>query len=56
MAKNFPNLGLENRQQYPGSQWVPNRMNPKGTHIKTCYNLNAKVKDKERMLKAEREV
>ena len=52
-AENFPNLGKETDIQVQEAQWYPDKMNAKRStpkHIKI-----AKVKDKERIIKAARD-
>ena len=55
MAENFPNLKKETDIQVQEAQSVPNKMNPNKPKPKHIIIEIAKVKDKERILKAARE-
>ena len=55
MAENFPNLRKETDIQIQEAQEVPNKMNPKRHITRHIIIKMAKVKDKERILKASRE-
>ena len=54
IAGNFPNLGKETYLG-PERRRNPKRDKPKEVHTKIHYNLNGKIKDKQRILKAARE-
>ena len=56
MTKNFPNLKKETDMQIQEVQRVPNNMNLKRPTAKHIIIKMAKLKDKERMLKAAREI
>ena len=55
MVENFPNLKKEIDMQVQKEQKVPNRMNTKGPMSRHITIKTAKVKYKERTLKATRE-
>ena len=54
MTKNFPNLEKEPDIQTQETQRVPNMMNPKRPTPRHIIIEMSKVKDNERILKAER--
>ena len=54
MAENFPNLKKETDIQIQEAQRVPNKINPNGSTPRHIMIKMAKVKDKERILKAAR--
>ena len=54
IAENFPNLGKETEIQAQKAQRAPNRINPKKTTPRHIVIKMAKIKDKERILKAAR--
>ena len=56
MAEYFPNLNKETDIQIQEAQRVPNKMNPNRPTPRHIIIKMAKVKDKERILKAAREV
>ena len=55
MAEYFPNLNKETDIQIQEAQRVPNKMNPNRPTPRHIIIKMAKVKDKERILKAARE-
>ena len=55
MAENFPNIKEETNIQVQKAQRVPNKMDPKRPTPRHIIIKMAKVEDKERILKAERE-
>ena len=55
MAENFPNLGKEKDIQVQEAKRIPNKMNPRKPTPRHIIIKTAKVKDKERILKAVRE-
>ena len=55
MAENFPKLKNETDTQIQESQMAPNKLNPNRTIPRHIIIKMAKVKDKERILKAARE-
>ena len=55
MAENFPNLKKETDIQIQEAQRVPNKINPNRPTPRHVTIKMAKVKDKERILKAARE-
>ena len=55
MTENFPNMNKETDIQVQEGQRVPNKMNPSRPTLKHIIIEIAKVKDKERILKAARE-
>ena len=56
MTENFPNLVKEVDTQVQEAQRVPNKMNPKKPTPRHIIIKMQKVKDKERILKAAREM
>ena len=54
IAENFPNLEKETDIQVQEAQTVPNSINPKRSTPRHTVIKTAKVKDKERLLKAAR--
>ena len=54
MVENFPNLGNEIDIQVQEAPKVPNRINPKKIRPRHTVIKMAKIKDKERILKAAR--
>ena len=56
MKENFPNLVKEIYIQVQVAQRIPRKMNPKRTTPRHIKIKMPKVKDKERLLKATREV
>ena len=54
-TKNFPNLSKKTDIQVQGAHRVPNKINPKRSTQKHFVIKVAKIKDKGRLLKAERE-
>ena len=55
IVKNFPNMGKEIATQVQEAQWVPYRINPRRNMPRHIVIKVAKVKDKEKLLKAARE-
>ena len=55
MAENFPNLKMETDIQVHEAQRVPNKMNPNRRIPRHIIIKMAKIKGKERILKAARE-
>ena len=55
ITENFPNLGKGTYIQIQEAYRVPNRINPKRTTSRHIVIKMAKIKDKERILKASRE-
>ena len=55
MAENFLNLKKETDIQVQKAQRIPNKMNPKSPTARHIIIKMAKVKDKDRILKAPRE-
>ena len=55
MKENFPNLAKEIDTQVQEAQGVPNKLDPKRTTPRHIIIEMPNVKDKERILKAERE-
>lgn len=55
MTENFTNLEKETESQAQETQRIPNKMNPKRYTSRYIIIKMVKVKDKERILKAERE-
>ena len=55
MAENFPNLKKEIDSHVQETQIIPNKMNPNRPTTKHITIKMAKVKDKDRILKAARE-
>ena len=55
MTENFPSLEKEKDTQCKEVQSVPNKIDPKRTTTRDIILKMAKVKDKERILKAARE-
>ena len=55
MAENFPNLKKETDIQIQEAQRVPNKRNPNRPTLRHIIIKMAKIKDKERILKAARE-
>ena len=55
IVKNFPNMGKEIAAQVQEVQQVPHRINPRRNMPKHIVLKLAKIKDKEKLLKAARE-
>ena len=55
MSENFPCLSKETNIQVKEAQRIPQKDEPKEVHTKIHYNLNGKIKDKQRILKAAKE-
>ena len=55
MKENFPNLVKETDMQVQEAQRVPNKMDAKRPTLRKIITKMPKVKDNERILKAERE-
>ena len=55
IVKNFPNMGKEIATQVHEAQRVPYRINPRRNTRKNTVIKLAKIKDKEKLLKAARE-
>ena len=55
MAENFPNLKKETDIQVKESQRIPNKMNPKRPTLRIIIIKIARVKDKEKIVKAARD-
>ena len=53
--ENFPNMGKEIATQVQGAQRVPYRINPRRNTLRHIVIKLAKIKDKEKLLKAARE-
>ena len=53
MKENFPNLVKETIMQVQEAQRIPNMMDPKRTTLRYIIIKMPKVKDKERILKAD---
>ena len=54
-AENFPNMGKETANQVQEVQRVPYRINPRRNMLRHIIIKLAKIKDKEKLLKAARE-
>ena len=54
IVENFPNMGKEIATQVQGAQRVPYRINPRGNTLRHIVIKLAKIKDKEKLLKAAR--
>ena len=54
-VKNFPNMGKEIATQVQEAQRVPYRINPRRNTLRHIVIKWAKIKDKEKLLKAARE-
>ena len=55
IVKNFPNMGKEIPTQVQEAQRVPYRINPRRNTMRHIVIKLAKIKDKEKLLKAARE-
>ena len=55
IVKNFPNMGKEIVTQVQEAQRVPYRINPRRNMLRHIVIKLAKIKDKEKLLKAARE-
>ena len=55
IVENFPNMGKEIATQAQGAQQVPYRINPRRNTLRHILIKLAKIKDKEKLLKAARE-
>ena len=55
IVKNFPNMGMEIATQVQEAQRVPYRINPRRSTLRHTVIKLAKIKDKEKLLKAARE-
>ena len=55
IVENFPNMGKEIAIQVQEAQRVPNRINPRRNTLRHIVTKLAKIKDKEKLLKATRE-
>ena len=55
IVENFPNMGKEIASQVQEVQRVPYRINPRRNTLRHIVNKVAKIKDKEKLLKAARE-
>ena len=55
IVKNFPNMGKEIPTQVQEAQRVPYRINPRRKMLRHIVIKLAKIKDKEKLLKAARE-
>ena len=55
IVKNFPNMGKEIATQVQEAQRVPYRINPRRNMLRHIVIKSAKIKDKEKLLKAARE-
>ena len=55
IVKNFPNMGKEIASQVQEAQRVPYRINPRRNMLRHIIIKLAKIKDKEKLLKAARE-
>ena len=55
IAENFPNMGKEIAIQVQEEQLVPYRINPRRNMLRHIVIKLAKIKDKEKLLKAARE-
>ena len=55
IVENFPNMGKEITTQVQEAQRVPERINPRRNMPRHIVNKLAKIKDKEKLLKAARE-
>ena len=55
IVKNFPNMGKERATQVQKAQQVPYRINPRRNMPRHIVIKLAKIKDKEKLLKAARE-
>ena len=55
IVKNFPNMGQEIATQVQEAQRVPYRINPRRNTLRHIVFKLAKIKDKEKLLKAARE-
>ena len=55
IVENFPNMGKERATQVQEAQRVPHRINPRRNTLRHIVIKLAKIKDKEKLLKAARE-
>ena len=55
IAKNFPNMGKQPLTQIQETQWVPYKINPRRNTLRHILIKLTKIKDKEKILKADRE-
>ena len=55
IVENFPNMGKEIATQVQEAQRVPGRINPRRNTLRHIVIKLAKIKDKEKLLKAARE-
>ena len=55
IVKNLPNMGKETATQVQEAQTVPGRLNPRRNTPRHIVTKLAKIKDKEKLLKATRE-
>ena len=55
IIENFPNMGKEIATQVQEAQRVPGRINPRRNTLRHTVIKLAKIKDKEKLLKAARE-